>query len=414
MEKRRVVITGLGVIAANGIGKEDFWKALVSGKSGIKRITRFDPSSFPSQMAGEVNDFNPNNFMTPKEARRIDRFAHFAIGASILTVQDSSLKIDSNNSDKIGVVIGTSTAGLGFAEHQHNFFIEGGYKKISPFTVASIITASSASEISLHLGIKGPSLILSTACASGTDAVGYGYNLIRNGDIDVMIAGGAEAPVYPFSLAIFCAAKVLSTRNDFPEKACRPFDRDRDGTVLGEGAGAIVLEELNHALNRKATIYAEIIGYGNTCDAFGAIKQHPDGEQAARAIRIALNNANIRPEEIDYINAHGSATKQNDLIETNIIKNVFKESAKKIAISSTKSMIGHLQGGCAGPEIIACVLAVNNDILPPTINLDNPDPECDLDYVPNKSRKKVIKYALKNSFGFGGKNAAIVFKKYEQ
>jgi 3-oxoacyl-[acyl-carrier-protein] synthase II len=256
-------------------------------------------------------------------------------------------------------------------------------------------------------------MILSTACASGTDAIGCAANMIKDGDVDVVVAGGAEAPVFPFSLAIFCSARVLSTRNAEPEKACRPFDKDRDGTVLAEGAGMVVVEELNHALSRGAPIYYEIVGYGSACDAYGAVKQEPGGAQAERAIRLALKNAGVKPEQIDYINAHGSATIQNDVIETKIHKDVFGDHAYKLAISSTKSMIGHLQGGCAGPEIIATVLTIKNGIIPPTINLDNPDPACDLDYVPNKSRKADIKFALKNSFGFGGKNAALVFKKYE-
>ncbi|MFA5105182.1 MAG: beta-ketoacyl-ACP synthase II [Candidatus Margulisiibacteriota bacterium] len=412
MGKRRVVVTGIGVIAPNGIGKDAFWDACVNGKSGIGLVSRFDASDFPTKIAGEVKNFSPHDYMTPKEARRIDRFAHFAIASSILAVKDTNLIIDNNNSENIGVVIGTSTAGLGYAEEQYKLFTESGYKKINPFAVASIITASSASEVSLHLGVKGPSLILSTACASGTNAVGYAAQLIQNGDIDMMIAGGAEAPIFPFSFAIFCASRVLSTRNNEPEKACRPFDKDRDGTVISEGAGMLILEDLDHALKRKAPIYAEIVGFGSTCDAFGAIKQEPTGGQAERAMRLALKTAGINPEDIDYINAHGSSTIQNDKIETDIIKDVFGKHAYKLAISSTKSMIGHLQGGCAGPEIIATCLAIKEGIIPPTINLDNPDKDCDLDYVPNKSRKKSIKYALKNTFGFGGKNAAIVLKLF--
>jgi 3-oxoacyl-[acyl-carrier-protein] synthase II len=409
---RQVVVTGIGVLTCVGIGKDAFWEAIKSGKSGIKKLSTLNTDSLPVQIGGEIPDFDPAQYIPKKALRHMDRFTHFGVSAAKLAIQDAGLVIDDRNADRIGVVIGTSIAGLGGAEQEYNVFKTEGWRKINPFSVASIIASNCPSQISIALRVNGPSLILSTACASATDAIGYARDCIRRGEVDVMLAGGCETPLNPFALGVFSSTGVLSKRNDDPVRACRPFDKKRDGQVLGEGAGILVLEDLAHALRRGAHIYAEVAGYGRTSDCIHPVIQEATGRQAARAMRLALLDAGVRPEEVDYINAHGSSTVPNDRIETNVIKEVFGEHAYKLAISSTKSMIGHLQGGCGGPESVATVLAVKHDLIPPTINYEYRDPECDLDYVPNTARQKPVNVALKNSFGFGGKNAVLIFKKY--
>jgi beta-ketoacyl-acyl-carrier-protein synthase II len=357
-------------------------------------------------------DFDPAKYINAKEIHHMGRFSQFGVTAAHMAINDAKLKIDSRNADRIGVVIGTSLGGLSYAEKEHEVYLAKGYKRINPFTIAASIVSNCPSQISIALNINGPSVIISTACASATDAIGYAGDCIRKGEVDVMIAGGAEALLTPFTFGAFGVTGVLSKRNDAPEKACRPFDKMRDGQVLAEGAGLLVLEELTHALKRKADIYAELIGYARTSDCIHPIIQEGSGKQSARAMRLALEDAAIKPNEVDYINAHGSSTIPNDRIETNVIKEVFGSYAYSIPVSSTKSMIGHLQGGCGGPEAVATVLAVKHNIIPPTINYEFRDPECDLDYVPNVARKKQVNIALKNSFGFGGKNTVIIFKKY--
>ena len=408
----RVVVTGLSAITSVGIGKDAFWEAIKAGKCGIRKITGFDASDFPSQIAGEVVDFNPDIYIDKKDQRHMDRFSQFGVAATHMAIKDSDLHIDERNAHTIGVSIGTSLGGLSYAEKEYEVFKTKGYKYINPFTVAAVIASNCPSQISIALNINGPSVMISTACASATDAIGYARDCILKGEAEVMIAGGVESLLTPFAFAAFGATRVLSKRNNEPGKSCRPFDKMRDGQVLAEGAGILILEKLSHALKRGARIYAELIGYGRTSDCYNPVIQESSGKQAARAMRLALEDAGLRPQEVNYINAHGSATIPNDRIETNVIKEVFGEHAYKLAISSTKSMIGHLQGGCGGPEAVATVLAVKNDIVPPTINYETPDPECDLDYVPNNARKMKVDIALKNSFGFGGKNTVIIFKKY--
>jgi 3-oxoacyl-[acyl-carrier-protein] synthase II len=409
---RRVVVTGLSAITSVGIGKDLFWEAVKAGRSGIRKITRFDLSDFPSQIGGEVLDFNPTKYLNTKDIHHMGRFSQFGVAVARMAIEDAKLKINNGNADRIGVAIGTSLGGLSYGEKELEIFLSRGYKKINPFTIAASIASNCPSLISIALNITGPSVIISTACASATDAIGYARDCIIKGEVDVMIAGGSEALLTPFTFGAFGVTGVLSKNNDMPEKACRPFDKMRDGQVLAEGAGVLVLEELTHALKRKTDIYAELIGYARTSDCIHPIIQEGSGKQAARAMRLALEDAGIKPNEVDYINAHGSSTIPNDRIETNVIKEVFGSYAYSIPVSSTKSMIGHLQGGCGGPEAVATVLAVKYDIIPPTINYEFRDPECDLDYVPNVARKKQVKVALKNSFGFGGKNSVLVFKKY--
>ena len=411
--RTRVVVTGMSVLSSIGVGRDVFWDSLTSGKSGVGRITVFDASDFPSQIAGEVKDFKPDLYMDKKDARRMDRFSQFGVAAARMAIDDSGLKITEHCSDEIGVAIGSSLAGLSYAEAQYEVFKSKGYRKINPFTVAAIISSNCPSQISIALNIHGPSVIFSTACASATDTIGYARDCIEKGDAKVMLAGGVEALLTPFAFGAFGVTRVLSRRNKDPEKASRPFDKHRDGQVLAEGAGLLVLEELEHAKKRDAHIYAEVAGYGRTCDCTHPIIQEQTGKQAARAMVIAMEDAGIMPDDVDYINAHGSSTIPNDRIETKVIKKVFDKHAYDLAISSTKSMIGHLQGGCGGPEAVATVLTVENDIIPPTINYETKDPDCDLDYVPNKMREKTINIALKNSFGFGGKNTVIIYKKYK-
>ncbi len=410
---RRVVITGLGMVSPLGIGVEKTWQALVQGKSGVVRITKFDPTGFDTQIAAEVKDFVPENFMEKKEIKRMDIFIQYAMASAMMAMEDAQLPITPQNADRVGVVVGAGLGGLTTIESFHKILMEKGPGRISPFFIPALIVNEAPGQISIRFGAKGPNYSVVTACATGNHNIGDAWRMIQRGDADAIIAGGVEATITPLAVSGFNAMKALSTRNHEPEKASRPFDKDRDGFVMGEGCGIIILEEMNQALDRGAKIYAEIIGYGLNGDAYHITAPAPDGEGAARCMAMALKSAGISPEEVDYINAHGTSTDYNDLYETMAIKAVFKEHAKKLAVSSTKSMTGHLLGGAGGVEAIFTVLTIHRGVIPPTINYDIPDPECDLDYVPNVARTADVRVALSNSFGFGGTNAVLIFKKFE-
>ncbi len=411
--RRRVVVTGMGMVSPLAIGVEETWQALIQGKSGVARITKFDPTGFDTQIAAEVKDFAPENFMDKKDIRRMDIFIQYAVAAATLALEDAQLKITPANADRVGVVVGAGLGGLTTLEAFHKVLLEKGPGRISPFFIPMLIVNEAPGQISMRFGAKGPNTSVVTACATGNHNIGDAWRIIQRGDADAVIAGGVEATITPLAVAGFNAMKALSTRNDEPEKASRPFDKDRDGFVMGEGSGIIILEELQQALDRGAKIYAEIIGYGLTGDAYHITAPAPEGEGAARCMAMALKSGGIEPEEVDYINAHGTSTDYNDLYETMAIKTVFKEHAKKLAVSSTKSMIGHLLGGAGGVEAIFTILTICRGIIPPTINYQTPDPGCDLDYVPNVARKASVRVALSNSFGFGGTNAVLAFKKFE-
>ncbi|AYO30433.1 MAG: 3-oxoacyl-[acyl-carrier-protein] synthase [Thermoanaerobacteraceae bacterium] len=412
MEKKRVVITGIGVISPVGTGKEKFWDSLIQGKSGIDLITRFNCDDFPTKIAGEVKDFNPEDYIEKKELKRLDRFTQFAIAATKMALEDSRLNLSSIDNDRVGVVMGSGIGGSETWEEQHNTLIEKGPKRVSPFFIPMMIANMASGQVSMAFNLKGPNFTVVTACASGTNAIGEAFRILQRNDADIMVAGGTEAPITPLSLAGFSSMKALSTRNDEPHKASRPFDKDRDGFVMGEGAGVMILETLDHALKRNAHIYAEVIGYGTTADAYHLTQPAPEGEGAARAMKAAIDDAGIKPGQVDYINAHGTSTPLNDKFETLAIKNAFGEHAYNLAISSTKSMTGHLLGAAGAVEMIATVFTVTSGEIPPTINYDCADPECDLNYVPNKSVKKDISIAMSNSMGFGGHNACVIVKKY--
>lgn len=411
--KRRVVITGLGVISPVGNDVDIFWNNLIEGRSGIRTIDSFDVSEYPCKIGGVVADFDPENYMDKKDARRMDRFAQFAVAAAKNAMEDSKLEITPENAHRVGVYVGSGIGGLQTLSEQHQILLEKGPRRVSPFFVPMMISDMGTGQISIMLGAKGPNSAPVSACATGTNAIGDAFKIIERGAADVMVTGGAEASMIPLALAGFASAKALATRyNETPEKASRPFDRERDGFVMGEGAGILVLEELEHAKQRGARIYAEIVGYGMSGDAHHITMPAPEGEGAARAMKEAILDAGLQPTDIDYINAHGTSTDFNDKFETLAIKNVFGEHAYKLAVSSTKSMTGHLLGAAGGVEAIASVKAINEGIIPPTINYEYPDPECDLDYVPNKARHSDIEVAMSNSFGFGGHNASIVLRKY--
>lgn len=412
MTLRRVVITGAGMVTPLGTGTEKSWKGLIEGRSGIRRITHFDPAGIPCQIAAEVPDFDPDDFIEPKEQKKMDRFIHLGLAAAVMAVEDSGLKINADNSERVGVIVGSGMGGLPAIEHYTKVLNERGHRKISPFFIPMTIINLAAGQISIRFGAKGPNSAITTACASGTHSIGEAFRLVQNGIADAMIAGGAEATITPLGIGGFAAMKALSRRNHEPEKSSRPFDKGRDGFVMGEGAGILILEELECAVNRGARIYAEISGYGMSSDAYHISSPAPDGAGAARCMRNALKDAGINPEEVNYINAHGTSTKYGDELETIAIKNVFGRHAYKLCVSSTKSMTGHLLGASGGVEGAICALSIFKGIVPPTINLEEPDPECDLDYVPNSSRPLDINVAIKNSFGFGGTNACIVLKKY--
>jgi 3-oxoacyl-[acyl-carrier-protein] synthase II len=413
MQKLRVVVTGLGAVTPIGTGKDNFWNNLIAGKSGFNKITRFDTTNFSTKIAAEVKDFDASLYMDKKDARRIVPFIKYAIAASKLAVADAKLTINADNATRIGVVIGSGIGGIDFLEEQARILIEKGPDRMSPFTVPWMITNMAAGQVSIYLGAKGPNSCTVTACASGTNSIGDAMKIIQRGDADVMIAGGTEAAITQLGIGGFCAARALSTRNDDPQHSSRPFDKDRDGFVMGEGSGIVVIESLEHAKKRGAHIYAELSGYGMSGDAYHITSPSPDGEGATRAMKMALADAGLKPEDVDHVNAHGTSTELNDKFETMAIKSAFGEHAKKLAVSSNKSMFGHLLGAAGGVEFIAMVLTIANDIVPPTMNYQTPDPDCDLDYVPNKARKMVVRAAISNSLGFGGHNAVLAAKKYK-
>ena len=410
---RRVVITGIGLVSSLGIGTSDNWTALLAGTSGVGPITKFDASAFAARIAAEVKGFDPLQFVEKKDVKKMDLFIQYAIAASQFAMDDSKLQITAENAPNIGVFIGSGIGGFITIEREHESLLAGGPRKISPFFIPSAIINLAAGQVSIRFGAKGPNLATCTACSASAHAIGESFEIIKRGDADAMIAGGAEAAITPMSVGGFASMRALSTRNDEPGRASRPFDKDREGFIIGEGAGVVILEELEHAQRRGAPIYAELVGYGSSADAFHMTAPSEDGDGARRVMAMAIRKAGIQPYEVDYINAHGTSTPFNDKLETLAIKNCFGEHARTLAISSTKSMTGHLLGGAGGLEAGISALAVHEQIVPPTINLDNPDPECDLDYVPHTSRRMTIKYALSNSFGFGGTNAALLFKKYE-
>jgi 3-oxoacyl-[acyl-carrier-protein] synthase II len=409
---RRVVVTGMGMVTPLGIGVDDNWEAVTKGRSGIGVVTKFDPSPYASQIAGEVKGFRSEEFLAPKDARHLDIFIHYAIASARMALQDSGLPITRDNSHRIGCVTGSGIGGLSTIEHYHQVLLEKGPRRISPFFIPSIITNMAPGQIAIEFGIRGPNTSITTACAASAHAIGESFKLIQWGTADAMITGGTEACVTPLAMGGFTSMKSLSTRNDEPEKASRPFDSQRDGFIISEGGGIMVVEELEHALARGATIYAEIIGYGMSADAYHFTAPDPEGIGAGLCIKAALDDAGIRPAEIDCINAHGTSTKLNDLSETRAIKSVFGEQAYKVPISATKSMTGHLLGGAGVTEAIYSILTIRNGIIPPTTNYEFPDPECDLDYVPNEARQAAVQTVLSNSFGFGGTNATLIFKKY--
>lgn len=409
---RRVVVTGLGVISPLGIGIKENWQALCEGRSGIGPITRFDTTEYETKIAGEVKNFDPTSFLDRKEARKMDPFIHYALAAGIMAMEDSHLKIDQSNAERVGVLVGAGLGGLTTIEKYHSILLKDGPKKISPFFIPMLIVNLAPGQISIFFGAKGPNSSVVTACATGNHSIGEAYKIIQRGDADAMIAGGAESTITPLAIGGFNAMKALSTRNEEPQKASRPFEKDRDGFVIAEGAGILILEELSHAVKRNATIHAEIIGYGCNADAYHIAAPSPNGEGAARCMEITLKAAGIPCSEVDYVNAHGTSTPLNDLSETMAMKTVFKEHTKKLMVSSTKSMTGHLLGASGGVEAVFTILTMKEGIVPPTINYEVPDPECDLDYVPNVARKAKVRVAMSNSFGFGGTNAALVFKEF--
>jgi 3-oxoacyl-[acyl-carrier-protein] synthase II len=411
---KRVVITGSGVITSLGHEIPVFWNNLLEGKSGVSYIESFDTAAYTTKIAAEIKDFNPEEYMDKKDAKRADRFAQLGVAASIQALKDAKLKITEENANRVGVYVGSGIGGLQTWEEQHQILLEKGPKRVSPFFIPMMIANMASGLVSIMTGAKGPNSAPITACATGTHAIGDAYNLIRHGYADAMIAGGAEAAIRPTGLAGFNSARALSTRNDEPHKASRPFDAQRDGFVMGEGAGVVILESLEHAQARGANIIAEVIGYGMSGDAYHLTSPAPEGEGAQRSMLMAIANAGIKPEEIDYINAHGTSTEYNDKFETIAIKHAFGEHAYKLAVSSTKSMTGHLLGAAGGIETIITALAIRDQVLPPTINYEFPDPDCDLDYVPNQARKARVRTGLSNSLGFGGHNATIILREFTQ
>ena len=409
--KKRVVVTGMGIISPLGIGLEDNWAAITEGRSGVGLISKFDAEGFPVQIAGEVKGFAPEDYIGHKEVKKMDTFIHYALVSSQFALQDSGYEITESNAERTGVLVGVGLGGLPAIEKYHDIFKEKGVRKITPFFIPMLIANLASGQISINIGAKGPNTCVVTACATGTHSIGDAAKLIQYGEADAMIAGGTESVITPLCVGGFNAAKALSTRNDDPQSASRPFDKDRDGFVIGEGCGVVVLEELEMAKKRGAKIYGEIIGYGLNSDAYHITATDPEGKGAARCIELALKSGGINKEDIDYINAHGTSTGA-DATETTAIKSVFGDRAKQMAVSSTKSMTGHLLGAAGGVEAIFSLMALKHGILPPTINYTTPDPECDLDYVPNQAREKKIEVALSNSFGFGGTNGVLIFKKW--
>ena len=412
LQLKRVVVTGLGAVTPLGNSLNEYWEGLLNGRSGIAPISLFDASRHACQIAGEVKGFDPHDYVSRKEAKRMDRFAQFGVAASKQALEDAKFEINDLNAEQVGVMIGTGVGGLKVLEDQQEIYLNRGPSRCSPFMIPMMIANMAAGLAAIHTGAKGPNSCTVTACAAGSHAVGDAFRLVQRGYAQAMICGGTEAAVTPLGTAGFASARALSSRNSEPTKASRPFDQDRDGFVMGEGAGILLLEELEHALTRGAKIYGEIVGYGMTCDAYHMTAPVPGGEGATRAIQLALKDGGLSPEQVSYINAHGTSTSANDPTETKAIKKALGASAYKIAVSSTKSMTGHLLGGSGGIEAVATAMAIANDKIPPTINLDNPDPDCDLDYVPHTSREHRVDVALSNSFGFGGHNVTLAFKKY--
>jgi len=412
VNKRRVVITGVGAITPLGTGASKSWQALCQGKSGVARITKFDPSGFKCQIAAEVKDFHPEDFLDRKKIRRTDAFIHYTLVATRMALDDAGLSINGGNADKVGAIIGTCAAGMITYEKNLSDLKEQGPDSVSPFFLPGFLPNMAVGEVSIVFGAKGPSKCVATACATGSHAIGDAFRIIQYGEADAVIAGGSDAYIIPLALAGLDRMRAISRRNDEPEKASRPFDKNRDGFVLGEGAGILILEELGFALKRGAKIYAELLGYGSNID--GLHITEPDWENQVRCMRLALNDAGILPQEVDYINAHGTSTMLNDIAETKAIKATLGEHAQEVAVSSNKSMIGHLLGATGAVEAIFTALTIRDSIIPPTINYDTPDPECDLDYVPNVAREAEVNVALSNSFGFGGANASLIFKKFRE
>jgi 3-oxoacyl-[acyl-carrier-protein] synthase II len=412
-KQRRVVITGMGLVTPVGIGVEDFWNNIVAGVSGVERSKILVDSDCPWKIAAEVKDFHPEQWMDRKDAARMDRFAHFGLVSARLAEKDAQLNLDKENRERVGVSIGTAYSGVHFQTQQHVVYMKKGIRAISPFAGVAVFSGSCGAMISLHLGVKAPSITIATGCESSAAALAHAVDFIVNSEADVMFAGGADATVHPLIVAAMGQTRALSDRNDEPTKASRPFDARRDGFVMAEGGAVLVLEELEHARLRGARIYAEIAGWGTTCDAHHISQPCPNGTEGIRALQLALGKAGIRPEEVDYVNAHGTSTRLGDKAETAVLKHVFGEHAYRMPVSSIKSCVGHMQGACGIAEVAACVLTIRDSILPPTINYENPDPACDLDYVPNKARHHRVNIAVKNSFGFGGRNTAIVLRRYQ-
>jgi 3-oxoacyl-[acyl-carrier-protein] synthase II len=410
-ETRRVVVTGVGLVSPLGVGTAVTWEGLLAGRSGIGPITRFDTTGYPSRIAGEVRGFNPQDYVDKKEVKKSDTFIHYALAASKFALEDSGLKIDDGNGDRVGVIIGSGIGGLPLIESMHKTLLEKGPDRVSPFFIPGLIVNMAAGQVSIHYGAKGPNTSPATACTTGLHAVGDAFRFIQSDEADAMIAGGAEAVITPLSVAGFCSMRALSHRNDEPEKASRPWDAHRDGFVISEGCGIVILEEMEAAQRRGAPIYAEVVGYGMSADAYHISAPHPEGDGAVRVMRAALADAGLAPEAIGYINAHGTSTPLGDLSEVRAIKKVFGEHAYKLAVSSTKSSTGHLLGAAGGLETGILALAVHHQILPPTINLDEPGEGCDLDFVPHQARPADLEHAMSNSFGFGGTNASIVLKR---
>ncbi|HEX9638454.1 MAG TPA: beta-ketoacyl-ACP synthase II [Acidobacteriota bacterium] len=411
--ERRVVVTGVGLVSPLGVGTKPTWEGLVRGQAGIGPITRFDAREFDARIAGEVKGFEPRDFIEPKEVKKMDLFIAYSLAAAQFALESAHYSIGPGEAERIGVLVGSGIGGFGIIEREHEKLLKSGPSRISPFFIPAVIVNLASGHISIRFGAKGPNSATCTACSTGAHAIGDSYKLIQRGAAEVMIAGGTESAITPLSVGGFAAMRALSTRNDDAAKASRPFDRDRDGFVIGEGAGVLILEELKHAIRRDAPILAEIVGYGMSGDAFHMTAPPPDGSGAIRVMQAALDDAGVPSQIVGYINAHGTSTPLNDKVESLAIKKVFGEHAYQLAISSTKSMTGHLLGAAGGLEAGICVLALQDQMLPPTINYDNPDPDCDLDYVPNKAREVAFEYALSNSFGFGGTNAALLFKRFE-
>jgi 3-oxoacyl-[acyl-carrier-protein] synthase II len=411
--KRRVVVTGMGIVSPLGIGLENNWAAICQGRSGIGPITKFDTSEYPCKIAGEVKNFDPDAYIDKKDQKKMDIFIQFALAAGTMAIKQSGLVIDESTADRVGVLVGSGLGGLSTIEKYHTMLLKNGPKKVSPFFVPMLIVNLAPGQISIYFGCRGPNSSVVTACATGNHSIGEAFRIIQRGDADAMIAGGVESTITPLAVAGFCALKALSTRNDEPQKASRPFEKNRDGFVMSEGAGILVLEDLEKAQQHNASIFAEIVGFGCNADAYHITAPSPNGEGAAKCMQLTLDDAGLKPEDIDYINAHGTSTPMNDLSETMAMKTVFRDHIKKMPVSSTKSMTGHLLGASGGVEAIFSLLAIRDSIIPPTINYEEPDPECDLDYVPNVARKKEVRIVMSNSFGFGGTNATLIFKRFE-